>query len=162
MKFYKLKGDIERYTCNLLAQDKSFKEVQNLLKENQNISVSDVTIRNFAKEKCDEIETIKNSLLAKRAVSEIPIANERVRLEREECLYQLSQGLKSNLNKIDFGLKCLREARDETKGSGSYTSNIQFNQFNQLTDAQLLLKKAELEKKIIELSRNKEGEYAVK
>lgn len=152
----KIRGHIETYVTNLLAQDKPVREICNLLSETHHITIAPITVYKFAKQKEPIIERIKQELSEKMLKRSIPIASEGIRLERNEALWQLSQGLRRNTERIDYGLRCLGAAREECKNKEPNTTNIQFNQFNQLTDEQLLLKKRELEKSIIDLGKIEE------
>lgn len=155
----KIKGHTETYITNLLAQDKPVREICNLVLETHHISIAPITVYKFAKIKEPVIERIRQVLSEKMLKRAVPIASEGVRLEREEALWQLSQCLKRNTERIDYGLRCLGAAREECKVNQPAATNIQFNQFNSLTDEQLLLKKRELEKSIIGLSKIGEGSY---
>lgn len=156
----KIRGHIETYVCNLLAQDKNPREVSQLLQDTHRISITSQTIRKFFQEKEPIIERIRQELSEKMLKRSVPIASEAVRLEREEALYQLSQTLRRNTERIDYGLRCLGAAREENKAQKEGpTQNVQFNQYNILSDEQLLLKKRELEKSIVELSKKGDGSY---
>lgn len=157
----KIRGHIETYICNLLAQDKNPREVSQLLQDSQRISITSQTIRKFSQEKEPIIERIRQELSEKMLKRYIPIASETTRMEREEALYQLSQSLKQRTERIDYGLRCLGAAREECKSEkkDSTPQNVQFNQYNILTDEQLLFKKRELEKSIIALSKKGDGSY---
>lgn len=95
----------------------------------------------------------------------IPIANERIRLKRTEDLYNAAANVVAQkdeqiLNAVEVSLKCIKEAREEVKGEiGSTQTFLQFNQYNELTDEQLLDKQKELEQKFIELSKKGENSY---
>ena len=51
-----------------------------------------------------------------------------------------------------LGLNCLKEAREESKNSVQ-TNVFQFNQFNNLSDAELLAKKKKLEARILDIKK---------
>ena len=149
----KIQGDSERFVCNLLSQEKSVSEICRMLKSIHNIDVGAQVIYRIKKSKELEIEQIRRAKYNLDIKLNIPIASESVRLEREESLYQLSQTLELPINKIDYGLRCLKEAREETKiAVQPAQTNIQFNQFNQLTDEELIAKKQSLEKKLLGLT----------
>ena len=89
----------------------------------------------------------------------VPIADEKIRLERTEKLYHVAATILNKKDMVDTSLRCLKEAREEVKGESSLKEmHLQLNQFNQLTDAELIRKKKDLESKIVELSR-KDGIY---
>ena|SRR3990167_8489845 len=153
MAKHKLRGDLETFVCSLFAQEKSGSEIRKMLQDIHGVKVSLPTIQKLSKERESEIEHIRTNMFKDSLKRNIPIASESVRLEREEALYQLSQNLRIKTQKITYGLQCLREAREETKAKeapAAVSTNIQFNQFNQLTDAELIEKKKRLEKKIFD------------
>lgn len=106
------------------------------------------------------IEEMRDKFIDK--AMNIPIANERVRLKRTEDLYTAASNVVAKddnriLSAVEVSLKCLKEAREEIKGeSGSVQNFLQFNQYNELTDEQLLDKKRELENNFLELSKKGE------
>ena len=156
----KLKEESAAFTISLFAQEKSLSQIKKLLKDIHDVSISKPTLISFSKKMRPQIEDLKSSYLDK-SIEQVPIANEYVRLQREELLYKMAQKLSRNTEKIDYGIKVLREAREETDKKQEVATAIQFNQFNQLTDEDLLDKKKKLESRILELSKTKEGEYAV-
>ena len=156
----KLQGEAQAFTIALFAQQKTLSEIKKLLKDIHDVDINKCTLGLFSKKMKTQIEDLKNSYLEK-SIEQVPIANEYVRLQREELLYKVSQKLSRNREKIDYGLKVLREAREETDKKQEISTAIQFNQFNQLTDEELLDKKKRMESRILELSKTKEGEYAV-
>lgn len=157
----KVKSDTEIYICNLFAQNKSASEIREMLKYDHKTSLCLPTIYNIAKKNSAGIEKIRAAMFEKNLKVSIPIASETVRLEREEALFNLSQNLQKNTEKISYGLSCLKEAREESKTRETAGANIlQLNQFNYLTDSELLEKKKKLEESIIEL--NKKGECYAK
>ena len=155
----KLQGEAQAFTIALFAQQKTLGEIKKLLKDIHDIDINKITLGLFSKKMKIQIEDLKNSYLEK-SIEQVPIANEYVRLQREELLYKVSQKLSRNTERIDYGLKVLREAREETDKKQEVGTAIQFNQFNQLTDEELLDKKKKMESRILELSKTKEGEYA--
>ena len=111
----------------------------------------------------NKIEDMRQSLIEKTVekAMEVPIANEKVRLQRMEDLYHISSTILMKKDKISTGLDCLREARQEVKGDTASTQNyLQLNQFNELTNEQLMDKKRELEQKFIDLSKKGVNSYA--
>jgi hypothetical protein len=153
-----LVGQKKTFVINMLAQFKTAKETAQLLHEVHGILVSDKTIGAFKQRNELEIATARQRYLSK--IDDVPIASEKVRLERDESLYQLSQTLDDPKDKVTTGLQCLQEAREETKG-GSVTFN-QYNQQNVFTDAELLHKIKETEERVVLLSKQeKDGVYAV-
>lgn len=78
----------------------------------------------------------------------VPIANKKIRLERDENLYQVSQRLADDKDKITLGLSCMKEARAEMEEKKDSIQFNQFNQYNQITDEELIRKKKEIEEKI--------------
>ena len=116
-------------------------------------------IRYYKETRGPIIEEMRNKVLDKAL--KVPIANETVRLQRTEALYQVSTTILDKKDMVDTSLKCLKEARDEVKGEGSSSQTyLQFNQYNELSDEELLFKKKELENKIIELNKKGEKVYA--
>ena len=113
----------------------------------------------------NKVEDLRNKLIEKTVekAMEVPIANEKVRLQRMEDLYHISTTILQKKDKVAVALNCLREARQEVKGDITSTQNyLQLNQFNELTNEQLLEKKRELEQKFIELSKRGVNSYEVK
>ena len=121
-----------------------------MVKQTHSHDVSTCTIGRLYKQSVGEVDEQKEKMLA--ASAEVPIAMERVRLERDEALYQLSQKLSGDKDKITHGLAVLREAREESKNA--VQPNIfQFNQFNTLSDEELLAKKKQIERKILDIKK---------
>lgn len=113
-------------------------------------------IRYYKETRAPIIEQLRDKLISKTMV--IPIANEKVRLKRTEDLYNVATTILEKKDMVETSLKCLKEAREEIKGeSGSVQNFLQLNQYNELTDEQLLEKKRELESKFIELSKKGES-----
>lgn len=135
------------YICNLLAQYKKPKEIISLIEEEHNLKVSSSSISQYKKENKELIEKLRTNFLS--TINDVPIAQKRIRLERTDELYAVSQELKGG-EKVNLSLKCLKEAREEVEGAGS--SNItfqQFNQYNKLSDDELQEKLKEVEEKIM-------------
>lgn len=156
-----ISGEKELWLCQQLAQIKSPQEVQELyhhkFPERKPLSVQ--LIRYYKETRGPIIEEMRNKVLDKAL--KVPIANETVRLQRTEALYQVSTTILDKKDMVDTSLKCLKEARDEVKGEGSSSQTyLQFNQYNELSDEELLFKKKELENKIIELNKKGEKVYA--
>ncbi len=156
-----LKGNNFFYAISLLAQRKTLKEVQDELKKNQNINVSIMALSRLYAENKDLIDQEEQKIMAVQCGA--PIGIEKVRLERDEALYQLSQQLppKDIRGKVSLGLACLKEAREETKGSGNSGNTYQFNQFNELSNKELLDKIRKVKLEIVELEK-REGEVYAK
>ena len=143
-------AEVKRYVINLLAQSKGYKEIQGLVKTTHEHEISTGAIARVLQTSQGEIEEQKNKFLASSA--DVPIALERVRLERDEALYQLSQKVTGTRDKVVLGLNCLKEAREESKNTLP-TNVYQFNQFNNLSDAELLAKKKKLEARILDIKK---------
>jgi hypothetical protein len=137
------------FICNLLAQYKTAPEIQSLLKEMHNVDMSRNTIYNIRDKNKQFIEQQRAKYLAN--LSDVPIAQEKVRLERDEELYLLSLGIENPKDRVSTALSCLKEAREETKKVEYQNNFIQFNQFNTLSDEELLEKKRRIEEKIINI-----------
>ena len=138
------------FICNLLAQYKTAPEIQTLVKDVHSDEVSRNSIYSLKKAHPQLIEKLRTKYLSD--LTSVPIAQEKVRLERDEILYQLSLTIENESDRVDAALHCLKEAREETKSSTQTQNNyIQFNQFNSLTDEELLEKKHQLEAKIINI-----------
>ena len=150
----------ELFVIQQLAQLKSVSEVAKAY--NAKFDGKKVTIpmvRYYKETRAPIIEQMRDKFISKTMY--IPIANEKVRLRRTEGLYQESQKIEGVKDKVEVSLKCLKEAREEIKGESGSTQNfLQFNQYNELTDEQLLDKQKELEQKFIELSKKGES-YAL-
>jgi hypothetical protein len=137
------------FICNLLAQYKTAPEIQTLLKEIHKVDMGKNTIYKIKEDNGKFIEQQRAKYLAN--LSDVPIAQEKVRLERDEELYLLSLGIKNPKDRVSTALSCLKEAREETKKVEYQNNFIQFNQFNTLTDDELLEKKRRIEEKIINI-----------
>lgn len=147
-----IKKDKERFICESLANLKSPPEIVKIWTEafphKEKLSLQ--LIYYYERTRRDLIETMRIQIL--EGSLNIPIAQERIRLSRNEELYQTASKILNSRDKVLTSLSCLREAREETKGEAGGTY-VQFNQFNQLTDEQLLDKKKQIENKILELSK---------
>lgn len=157
----------ELFICAQLAQMKTLSEIVILCREkfpHQKCKMTTQAISYYKRTKAPIIEQMREKILNATMNMNIPIADEKVRLRRTEQLYQLSATLVKKEDIINNSLKCLKEAREETKGEiGSTQNYLQFNQYNELSDEQLIEKKRELEGKIIDLSKVKKEEvYAQK
>lgn len=157
----KIQGMAKVYLIDQLAKDKPLVNIQKDLKTLYNIDIAYVNLHSYKKKLKFMIEDRKTDIIQK-TLDEIPIANQTVRLDREETLYNISQNIQGqkDKDKIIYGISVLREARQETEQLEPVTANIQFNQFNQLTDEQLLKTKKDLEMKILELSKRGGNSYA--
>ena len=154
----KLNPKKELYICEQLVKLKTYREIsegwaklnpEDKPLTNQAINYYIVTRRN-------KIEDLRNKLIEKTVerAMEVPIANEKVRLQRMEDLYHISTTILLKKDKVAAALSCLKDARTEVKGDTTPTQNyLQLNQFNELTNEQLMEKKRELEQKFIELSK---------
>ncbi len=154
-----IRNDRELYIIQELARMKSVPEVTELCNKKFPAlkPLSMFTVRYYKQTRAPIIEQLKNEIIEKSM--SIPIANERVRLQRTEKLYQAANTILIKKDMVETSLKCLKEAREEIKGESGSTQNfLQFNQYNEFTNEQLLDKKKELEQKFIELNR-KEGVY---
>lgn len=144
-------GQARITACQLIAEFKEPLEVIRLLNDKYDLNISEDTVAKFTEKHEKEIGKLRAQYLSE--VSRVPIANEVVRLERTEDLYKQSQKLEDSSTKILRSLDCLRTAREETKGVGGQGLNVQFNQFNELSDEEIVDKKAGLEKKIMDLMK---------
>ena len=144
--------------CQMLAQFKDPIDIIRRLNAKYDMAISQDTVREFEEKHVKEITTARTRYLS--STMQVPIANERVRLERVEELYQTCKKLGRPERKIRYSLDCIKEAREETKGpSDGMVTNIQVNQFNQLSDEELLDKRKQIEKKIYELSKKGDSSY---
>ena len=141
--------EIKSNVVSLFIQYVTSKEIRKIMHQEHGVIVSPVELQNIRDEFDKEIQEKRGEFLAK--VNEVPIVHEKIRLERVEEMYVLSQKLQSKREKIKAGLDCLRLAREELDKTS--ISLNQYNQFNFLSDDELMLKKKELEKKFIELQK---------
>ncbi len=137
------------FICNLFSQYKSGKEVQKLVKEVHKVDLGLDSLWGIKNKHPKLIERLRAKYL--NDLIDVPIAQEKVRLERDEELYNLALTIENPKDRIPAALTCLKEAREETKKIEHGNNFIQFNQFNQLTDEELLEKKRRLEEKIINI-----------
>lgn len=146
-----------KFICEEVAQQKSYQEISDdWVKQNPDERpISKQMVNYYIRSNKPVIQDIRQQLMDRtlEKAMEIPIANEKTRLTRMEALYLEANKIESVKDKIGVSLDCLREARQEVKGETTTQNYLQFNQFNELTDAQLLDKKKELEQKFIELSK---------
>ena len=143
----KLNQDEKILVCNLIAQYKKPKQIQILLDDEHDIKLKLNTIRKFNETDKELIGKLREHYLS--TVSEVPIAQKRIRLEREEALYETADEIDEVKDKIDTKLKCLASAREEVEGRGGQTVTFaQYNQYNQLSDEELQQKIKEIELKI--------------
>ena len=155
----------ETFICEHIAQMKPYSEiVEDWAKENPvEKPITKQAVYYFVKTRNHIIEDTRQKILEKRIEKaiEVPIANEKIRLQRMEHLYNTASGIRNTKDMVGTSLDCLKEARQEVKGDSGSTQNfLQLNQFNELTDMQLLEKKKELEEKFIELSKRGANKYA--
>jgi len=148
------------FVCNLFGQYKYPKEIQRLLKEIHGISVSPATLYGIRDANPEKIEELRNKYLAK--IDDVPIAQDKVRLERIEHLYQYATTIRCKKDCVDTALKALSFAREEVKGSGAQGASrpgdmnfMQFN-FNNMSDKDLIALERRLKKTIIDLEPAKQ------
>lgn len=152
-------GNPRTFAKEQLAKMKSYGEIIKELGEKFKITTTESELIRLEKKSTREIQSIRTKYLLD--LSAVPIANEVIRLERTEEFFKLSQGLNKDTSKIDYGLKCLKEARQEIKGEGEgLTANIQVNQFTGMSDEELIQKKKKMDSKIMELIKREDGTYA--
>lgn len=137
------------FICNLFAQYKTAAEVNKLLKEVHNVELNPMTLSVIKNKNLKLVERLRAKYLSE--ISDVPIAQERIRLERDEELYNLALTIENPKDRIPVALTCLKEAREETKKVEHSQNFIQFNQFNSLTDSELIEKKRRLEEKILNI-----------
>jgi hypothetical protein len=143
----KLSPDNKLLICNLIAQYKKPKQIQLLLDEEYGLKVRLNRIREFNDKEQQLISNLRERFLT--TISEVPIAQKRVRLDREEQLYEVAGQIKETKDQIDTKLKCLASAREEVEGRGTQSVTFaQYNQYNQLSDTELQDKLKEIELKI--------------
>ena len=153
----------ELFILEQFAQLKSPKEVAELYisKFPNNKKLSAQTMRYYKETRAPIIEQLRDKFIFRTMT--VPIANEKVRLKRTEDLYIAASNVVKRdddkvLSAVEVSLKCLKEAREEVKGeSGSVQNFLQLNQYNELTNNELIEKKRELEYKFIELSKKGVG-----
>lgn len=144
-----ISGQKATFVCNLAGQLKSPKEISELLRYKHNAHYGERAISTFVEKNKDIIGRIRETYLAD--ISTIPIAQEKIRLERDESLYQFSQTIAKPTDRIASGLACLKEAREELKGG--HIQYNQYNQYNQYTDAELLERQKKIEAQIIDITK---------
>jgi hypothetical protein len=154
-------GELDKVKKQMLieffGQYKTINEINETFRSLYNISLSGRQLIHFKERNAKEISQARNNYLAE--ARDIPIAIEKVRLERDELLYQLSQTLKDNKDKIHYGLSCIKEAREEAKGQNTSFTFNQYNQTNILSDPELLQKVREAEERVVMLSQKEKEVY---
>lgn len=164
MPIKKITKRARNFICSLSGQYKSAAEIRQMLAQRYEIDVTIDAIYYVIHANKKTVEKFKQKYMSEAL--DVPLAIEKVRMERNETLYQLSQTSDelTDKEKITTGLMCLKEARDEMKGSqiGSVTLN-QYNQYNNLTDEQLKQEIKRIESRIAAtLNLKKKGEvYAI-
>ena len=161
----KLNPKKEAYICEQLVKLKTHREIsEGWAKLNpEDKPLTNQAINYYIVTRKSKVEDLRNKLIEKTVerAMEVPIANEKIRLQRMEDLYHISNTILQKKDKVTSALNCLKEARQEIKGDTASTQNyLQLNQFNELTNEQLLEKKRELEHKFIELSKKGANSYA--
>ena len=141
-----INGDQRLFICNLVAQYKKPREIVSLMEEEHDIIIKGALVSRYKNSNKDLIDKLRSQYLAN--INDIPIAQKRIRLERADELYDASQEIHTVKDRVDSGLKCLKEAREETEGKGQSVTFQQFNQYNQLTDEELEDKLKEIEFKV--------------
>ena len=132
-----------------------------MLLQKHNIKITTRTVQRYKNTYANRIQDAIDKLTLE--TQDIPIANERVRLSREEMLYRKSQTLEKAEDSINLGLRCLDAARNEFKSNtDGATYNVQFNQFNNMSNAELLKRKKVLEAKIVGFSKKPQEELCQK
>lgn len=154
----------EMFIVQQLAKLKGPSEIVRLYnaKYPRNKPINIQTVHYFKKTRLPAVDNLKEKFLEKKL--EIPIASEAVRLKRTEDLYNAAAEVVGEkdirvLQAIGVSLNCLKEAREELKGEGSTQNYVQFNQYNELSDEQLMDKQKELEKKFLDLDKKGEQKY---
>jgi len=148
------------FVCNLFGQYKYPKEIQRLLKEIHGVNASVFTLYGIRDANPEKIEELRNKYLAK--IDDVPITQDKVRLERIEHLYQYATTIRCKKDCIEKSLQALREAREEVKGTGAQGAGrpgdmnfMQFN-FNNMSDKDLIALERKLKKTIIDLEPAKQ------
>lgn len=144
------RGDIKTFVCNLLAQYKKPREVVELVKKHFDEDISSTSVYAYYKLNKQKVDKYRSNFV--NSIQEVPISHKRIRLEREDELYEEAGNISEVGRKIDIRLKCLANAREEVEGGK--TGNVTFaqiNQYNNYTDEELLNKKKEIEENISRL-----------
>ena len=156
---YKINPQQLHFVCNLFGQYKSVEQIRKLLKSIHNVTVSPPTLYAIRENNQEKIEELRQKYLAK--IDDVPIAQDKVRLERIEHLYQFSTTIRCKKDMIESAIKTLRAAREETKGDGATAprpgdvSFMQFN-FNNMSDKDLLALERRLKKSVINVDAKPE------
>ena len=158
-----IKNERELFIIQEFAQLKSVPQVTEACnKKFTNLKpLSVYTINYYKRTRAPVIAQLRDEIINK--AMEVPIANEKTRLQRTEKLYQVATTILAKKDRVETSLHCLKEAREEVKGESGSTQNfLQFNQYNEFTNEELMEKKRELERKFIELSKKGVNSYEVK
>lgn len=141
-----LKTPKEKFIVEQLAQMVEPKDIIRKYAEAGMGRIDDAAVAYYRRTRGEVVRQLREKIM--EASMDVPIANERIRLQRAEILYNQAQNITGLRDKVNTSLSVLDFAREETKESVPANVNMQFNQFNQLTNEQLIQKKIELERKI--------------
>ena len=155
----KLTQEEETKICDLFGHFKTASQIQRILKEENGITISKNSLYYISNRPKNKQVIAKCRDVYQIAPIEVPLATKRGRMERIQELDELTEGLPSK-DKIQYGLRCVKESRDEMEGSPVSLHLAQYNQYNLLSNDELIDKKEELKKKIIALVKREGGSYA--
>jgi len=154
---YKIIGPAKDYACRQLAEYKNHHTLLYELKHKFDLDITHEVLEKFEENYAKDIDRYRLHYI--NELSKVPCFNKRVRLERDEQFYQMSQSLDTNKEKILYGIMANKEAREESSERRDVTQNIQINQFTALSDEEVLEKKRKLESQIKDLIKKEDGSY---
>ena len=124
----------------LLTEYKTPTEIIEAVKEKYNVKIAPNQIYGVKRRRKDLITKVRVNWL--KELSDIPIAQKRVRLERLEKQYDECSELPSKYNKLVLRLRCLNQAQEEVEGKtklgDTFMSFQQNTVFSNMTDKELL------------------------
>ena len=97
------------FICNLSAQYKTAPEIQTLLKEVHKFNMTPQTINRIINKNLKTVEKLREKYL--NNLMDVPIAQEKIRLELDEELYNLALTIENRKDRIGAALTFIKEAR---------------------------------------------------
>ena len=141
-----IKNYHKEYIVTLLAEYRPPKEIIALVKKKYDIVIWPTQVYKVRDQRREIINKLRVAYL--KDITEIPIAQKKVRLERVEEQYVAANQITNTERRINAKLKCLDHAQQEIEGKtrmGDTFLNFQQNNiFTEYTNEQLIKKRKEI------------------